>query len=297
MKRIVLNTSSSGLHYLGIDHQVGMIPLTIQFGDDLFLDDGRQINPNRLSQFMQMHPKEIASTRPLDDLAMNEIFANLYRHNYTDIFVCCLSSKFSKNYDLLMQQKAKYKGEMNIVVYDTKTLNLGEAALAYEADFLVQAGAPFDEIIKRLDELRNNQAFYFTLESLDYIVRNKKLSGAAGFVANLFDIKPVMQITDDGLIIPKDKVRKFERTIRQMARQIGELTAGQTRYLYLADGGIDTLTNYCRAIIKEELGITSLPAIGVSCVSLANHGALGMGLGAFYGPLPRLVQALPSFEE
>lgn len=297
MKRIVLNTSSSGLHYLGVRHQVGIIPLMVRFSNELFLDDGKNLTPARLSKFMQKHPKAIANTSPLDETAISEIFSQLYRQKYTDVFVCCLSSKFSKNYELLMYQKGKYRGEMNICVYDTKTLNLGEAALAYEADHLVQAGVSFEDIVHRLDDLRTKQAFSFTLESLDYIINNKKLSGAAGFVANLFDIKPIMQITDDGFIVPKDKVRKFERTVRQMARQIGDLTAGQTRYLYLADGGVDGLTDYCRALIKDELGISSLPAIGVSCVSLANHGPLGIGLGAFYGNLPRLVEVLPEFQE
>lgn len=297
MKRIALNTSSSGLHYLGVPHQTGIIPLMVQFANESFLDDGNTINPARLSKFMQAHPKATASTSPLDNQMMNRLFAQLYRQNYTDVFVCCLSSKFSQNYNMLMYQKSKYKGEMNICVYDTLTLNLGEAALAYEADFLVRAGAPFDEIVERLDELRAGQLFSFTLESLDYIIRNKKLSGAAGFVANLFDIKPIMQITDEGFIVPKDKVRKFERTIRQMAQEINALTAGQTRYIYLADGGVDELTDYCRDIIQEELGITTLPSIGVSCVSLANHGPLGMGLGAFYGKLPRLIEALPKFQE
>lgn len=297
MKRIVLATSSSGLASLNVVHKAELIPLHIHFGMQSFLDDGVQIDPARLSQLMQDAPKTIASTTPLNEVALGEIFARLYRQNYTDVFVCCVSSKFSQNYELLMRQKAKYKGEMNIYIYDTKTLNLGEAVLAYEADFLVQAGATFDEIVKRLDELRACQSFCFSLESLDYIIRNKKLSETAGFVANLFEIRPIMEITQEGLIVPKDKVRKFDRTLRQMVRQIDELTKGKERYIYLADGGVSQLTAYCQRIVQEELGGATVPIIAVSSVSLANHGPTGIGIGAFYDKLPRLVQFLPAFGE
>lgn len=185
---------------------------------------------------------------------------------------------------------------MDICIYDTKTLNLPEGALAYEADFLMRTGAPFEEIVAALDDLRSRSVFEFTLESLNYIIRNKKLSAPAGFVATLFDVKPIMQIAQDGFIIPVDKIRKFERAVREIANRVASQIDSNNKYLYLADGGIPEITNYCAELVKDELKLDYMPIIPVSCISLANHGPQGIALGAFYGKLPRIVRELPPYK-
>ena len=55
---------------------------------------------------------------------------------------------------------------MNIYVYDTKTLNIDEGALAFEADLMMQEGKSMLDIVNRLDELRKNSLFMFTLSEL-----------------------------------------------------------------------------------------------------------------------------------
>ncbi|MDO5651515.1 MAG: DegV family protein [Moraxella sp.] len=298
MKRMVLVTSSCGFEQLGnAREQIGIIPLHLRFDGQEYLDDGSRMTLKTLSEMMMENPKKVAGTRPASEDEVHEIFADLYYRGYSDIFVCCLSSRFSESYNILQRQQSIYVGRMNIYIYDTKTANLGEAALAYEANYMLQAGAPFSQIIERLDTLRANNEFNFTLHDLSYIISNKKLSTPAGFVANLFDIRPIMHITHDGLISPKDKVRKFERALKQIISDIDTISRGQERYIYLANLGNAELAEYCSYIVMDELGLKSLPIIPVSCVSISNHGPEGVGLGLFYGQLPKIISQLPVYKE
>ncbi|MDO5650853.1 MAG: DegV family protein [Moraxella sp.] len=298
MKRAVLTTSSASLHHMGIaTDSIGNIPLHIRFGDQWFLDNGEKLSPKILSKMMADNPKVVVNTRPASPDEVHEIFSDLYRRNYDEVFVCCLSSRFSESYKILEEQKNLYTGRMNIYIYDTKTVNIAEAALAYEASYMIQGGATFGEVVARLDQLRAKSVLTLSLYDLNYIIRNKKLSAPAGFIANLFDVKPVMQITSEGLLVPTSKVRKFERALREMIKIVDETTRGQDRYLYMTDASFGDLTERCAQIVMQEMKIESLPIIPASCVSMGNHGPDGVALGAFYGQLPKIISQLPVYKE
>ncbi|MDO5650854.1 MAG: DegV family protein [Moraxella sp.] len=300
MKRIVLVTSSSSIHHLDIaTGEIGIIPLHIQFGDMEFLDDNIQITPESLCQMMAGNPKIKAGTRPPTADEVHEIFADLYRRNYDEVFVVSISSRISKCYEIFQYQQSLYAGIMNVYIYDTRMGNINEGALAYEAHCMIQGGAPFSDVIKRLDALREQSVLTFSVYSLDMLIRNKKLSAPAGFVANLFDIKPVLWVDEEGYITPRDKVRKFERALREMIKFVDEQSRGKNRYIYMLDscGVMGDLTNRCADMVMSKLNLQQLPIMPASCVSLGNHGPEGIGLGAFYGDLPKIVEKLPLFKE
>lgn len=128
----------------------------------------------------------------------------------------------------------------------------------------------------------------FTLSDLNFIVRNKKLSAPASMIANLFSIKPVLWMNDDGYIVVKDKVRKFGRVMYHMADIITHQMGGQDAFVYIIDTSIGLHTNEFKNILAHDYGLRNVPVIPVSTVSLANHGPTGMGLGVYYGEVPRI---------
>ena len=170
-------------------------------------------------------------------------------------------------------------------------LNLTEATMSYEADSWFKQEKSFAEITRRLDYIRDHSSFLFTLSDLTYITKAGKLSAPASFFANLFDIKPIMEIDKKGFIVAKEKVRKLDNTLRRMA-EITLETAGNDAYIYLSDGGHDFLTTYYARLLYREYGLKDLPVFPVSTISLANHGYKCIGIGSFYGDLPEIVQRL-----
>lgn len=291
MSRIVISTSSSCIHLLNIPHNIQTLPLHIAINNVDFMD-GKNVNPTTLTRLILDYPATVAHTTPAAESEVIELLLNLYKQGYKDIFICCLSSQFSNSFDILTKAKHTLASQLNIYIYDTKTLNLDEGALAYEADYLLQQGKSFSEIAARLDEIRQNSTFLFTLYELDYIIKNKKLSAPAGFFANLFDIKPIMEITQAGKIVAKDKIRKIDKALSYLGKEICQFTQGKNAYIYLASGGYQQDVDYFAEILEKEYGLRNLPVIPVSTVSLANHGPRGVAIGAFTGNLPKIVELL-----
>lgn len=292
MKRIVVSTSSSCLNYINTPHAVRLMPFHIIVNGQDYLDT-REIDTARLSRMMIENPSISVKTSPPTEAEINTLFEELYAEGYEEVLVCTISSAISQSYDIFNILKSKYVGRMNIYVYDTKTLNMDEGALVFEADLMMQEGKSMLEIITRLDELRKHSLFMFTLSDLDFIIRSKKLSASAGFIANLFNIKPVMWVSDEGRVMPREKIRKIERSINYMAETAIAHIGNQKAFIYMTDASIDFFTEGFQNLMASEYGIRNIPVVPVSTVSLANHGPSGVGLGVYSSAkLPRLVKYL-----
>lgn len=291
MKRIVVSTSSSSLNYTNIPHDICLIPFHIIVNGVDYLDI-KQIDTIRLSRMIEDNPALRVKTSPATEQEVHALFERLCNEGYEEVLVCTISSSISHSHKIFDSLKTKYVGRMNIYVYDTKTLNIDEGALAFEADLMMKEGKSMFEIITRLDELRKHSLFMFTLSDLDFIIRNKKLSAPAGFIANLFGIKPVMWVNDEGFVVPKDKIRKIERSMRYMAESIIAQISGKDAFVYIADTTQGMYTNQFKQMLANDYGLKNLPVIHVSTVSLANHGIAGVGIGVYYGEVPRITQYL-----
>lgn len=289
MSRIVVSTSSSSLNLLPFSTRIKTLPLHVTINNVEFTD-GKNVSPASLTKLMVDFPHSIATTSPATEAEVTAFFLDLYKNGYNEIFVCCLSSQFSQSYQILKSVQQALIDKITIFIYDTKTLNLDEGALAYEADYLLQQGKTFFEITQRLDQLRKSSTFLFTLYDLHYIIQNKKLSAPAGFFANLFDIKPIMEINQAGNIVAKDKVRKIDKALSRLGKEIVTFTQGKASFIYLASGGYQADIDYFADILVHEYGLKNLPVIPVSTISLANHGPRGVAIGAFAGEVPKIAE-------
>lgn len=291
MKRIVVSTSSSSLNYIKASHNICLIPFHIIIDGKDYLDI-RDVDTAKLSKMLYDNPNLQVKTSPATEQEVHALFERLCAEGYQEVLVCTISSAISHSHTIFDSLKTKYVGRMNVYVYDTKTLNIDEGALAFEADLMMKEGKSMFEIITRLDELRRHSLFMFTLSDLQFIVRNKKLSAPAGFIANLFGIKPVMWVNDEGFVVPRDKIRKIERSLHYMADSVMSRISGNDAFVYMVDTSMGFFTDSFQKLLKNEYGLRNIPVIPVSTVSLANHGPTGVGLGVYYKEVPRITQFL-----
>ena len=169
MSRIVLSTSSSGIEHLNISHNIQFIRLHVQVNNVDFID-GRNLTADRLSQIMLTTPSTRSKTSPASHEEVREQLNKLYEQGYRDVFIVCISSVFSDSYLIISQVAKEFADRMNIYVYDTKMANLGEGALAYEADVMLHEGKSFDEIVRRLHVIRHGSTIQFAVSKNLWII-------------------------------------------------------------------------------------------------------------------------------
>ena len=291
MKRQVVSTSSSGLDYVDVKHNVELIRLRIYVNNVEFID-GKNITDASLRDLMTQTTRPVR-TAPAPKTEVIELFERLYEQGTKEIFVTTLSSKVSDSHSIISEVASQFVGRMHIYVYDCKDLNICEAMLALEAEKLMAEGVSMADIAKRLDSIRANHKMLFAVEDLTYLINNKKLSGTAGFFANMLSIKPVLQVNDAGEVLPVNKIRKFDRAAKYIVDELAETLRRPDSFAYILSMGRPTLDNQMQALIQERVGISKpLPVMPVSAISLANHGPTGVALCVCKGEIPHAAKML-----
>lgn len=288
MSRIVLSTSSSGIEHLNISHNIQFIRLHVEVNNVEFID-GKNLTAERLSQIMLTTPSTRSKTSPATEVEVREQLNKLYEQGYRDVFIVCISSVFSDSYLIISQVAKEFADRMNIYVYDTKMANLGEGALAYEADVMLLEGKSFDEIVRRLDVIRHGSTIQFAVNDLSHLIKNQKLSMAAGFFANLLDIKPILEINQAGEVTVVEKIRRIENSLDYIGINVKKMMQ-RANFTYLISCGDDLLDQYFIDLLDTKYNIRDLPITYSSTISLANHGVHTVGIGTFVNEIPKIAQ-------
>ena len=103
---------------------------------------------------------------------------------------------------------------LEVYVFDTKNISLGSGLLALHAAEMVKDGATFSEIVSSLESKLNDSEVFFTVGSLDYLLKGGRIGLVAGTVANVLNIKPIISCNDEGVYYTVSKVRGYGRVIK-----------------------------------------------------------------------------------
>jgi hypothetical protein len=95
----------------------------------------------------------------------------------------------------------------NVSILDSRTISWGLGLLALKAAELAEQGWQRAAILKELDRIRDQSGAFFTVDTFDNLVRSGRVGRGRAFLGGLLDIKPILEVVQDGSLVPLDRVR------------------------------------------------------------------------------------------
>lgn len=173
-----------------IKDKVTILPMTLRFGDDEYLD-GVTITKQ------EFYEKLIESdTLPTTSQIMPLGFEEAYREALSqgeDVVVITVSSKLSGTYQSACIAKEEV-GADNVFVVDSLSVAIGEGILAEMAVSLMEEGKSAEEIADVLTKERENIRVIALLNTLEYLKKGGRISKTVAFAGEMLSIKPVVNI-------------------------------------------------------------------------------------------------------
>lgn len=280
MKKIVCDTSTGGLDYYPHEHGVKLIRIKI-FINDKSYQDGSELKADDFYQLMRQDPTMVPKTSQPSMGEIIHFFEDLYEKGYDEVFVTTISSVLSGTHNVIKLAAEELKDKMHIRVFDTKTVCFSEGLFALEADKMIKMGKTFDEIEKRLEEMRHQNTIFFAVDSLTQLVLNGRLSGAQAFMGKLLKIKPILQVQESGHIVSIEKVRNIKNALSSITGKVKDYTNGRPYDAYILYTGNPSLREFFVEILKEDLGLENLYEAPSTPVVGAHIGPDVIGLGIF----------------
>lgn len=224
MRKIaIISDCNAGLDYVKGGENIPVLRSMIIFGEERYVD-GTDIKADEFYHKIQTTDVIPSTSAPTVGEAMT-LIENLIDEGYTDVIMYSISYQLSSIGQMVESLRDEYP-QINIHVVDTKMATLMQGFLALEAQRMVEEGCSVEEILERSYYLIDNSHAYFVVDDLRYLVKNGRLTGAQGFLGGLLKIKPLLELSKDGRIISKEKIkthrRAVERGLQLLLDEIGD---------------------------------------------------------------------------
>jgi uncharacterized protein len=107
-----------------------------------------------------------------------------------------------------------------ITLVDSRSASLGMGLLALRAAELVDEGWSADAIAAELTRVRDHSGGFFTVDTFDNLLRSGRVGRGRAWLGSLLDVKPILEVGQDGRVIPLDRVRGREALIPRVLRHL-----------------------------------------------------------------------------
>lgn len=253
---------------------IGVIALSVTFGEESFRA-GEDLSKaefwERMTAPNAPFPKTAASSPGEFKSVYDRVFAT-GADAIVSVHVSPLLSGAMKSAEIAKGMLP----DREIYLVDSQGASMAEGILAYMGLDMAKMGVSADEISRVLNDRASDLRMYVSLETLEYLKKGGRISGAQAALGNLLSVKPIIAV-EAGVVStpdrPRTRAKSRERCIELIcARPIERLAILHTmapdveefRAEVIRRSGIDP------AIVQTQIvGASVGPHLGPGCLGAA----------------------------
>ncbi|HBI93549.1 MAG TPA: DegV family protein [Terrisporobacter glycolicus] len=255
-------------------YDIEVIPLTIIINETEY-KDGQNLTNEEFYKLIKEYD-EIPKTSQATYIQFKEIFKK-YLDQGKKILYISGSSKVTGTYQSAMITKNDLQGEIHI--FDSLNLSYGCGAQVVTACEMNEQGKSIEDIVKKLEEIRDNILVLFAVDNLDYLKKGGRLSASKAAIGSMLSIKPILQM-QDGLIVNIDQARGHKKVISKLISITKEHFKNniEDKRIGIAHGDNEVEFEKLKEAINSELKFTKITEtkIGPSIGSHTGAGTIGL---------------------
>ena len=254
--------------------QVIQMPYAID-GKEYMDDNGRSNDPHAFFQQMRDGATPITSLLPTG--AYLEIFEPILKEE-KDILFIAFSSKMSatlKNAQEARNILLKKYPERKILIVDTLLISAPMSLLVIRANDMYQQGASMEDIAQYVLDRRFHFLTWMTVDDLKYLKRGGRISPTKAFFGSMLDIKPIISMGKNGLMVNVGQVQGRKKALRTIVDNVVEsIEKPEDQEIVIMQADVEDEANRVRDTLFQR--IPSLKSVRVQ--------AIGPVIGAHCGP-------------
>ncbi|MBQ2041421.1 MAG: DegV family protein [Lachnospiraceae bacterium] len=188
----------------------------VDYPDDM----GRSMDPETLYDKMSKGASTKTSQVTIGDYT---VFFENYLKKGMDILHICFSSGLSGAYSSALVAAESLREqfpERKLYIVDSLAASSGHGLLVDTLADMRDAGADIDSLRDFVLENRLKLNHWFFSTDLTFYIRGGRISKASGFIGSVLNICPLLNVNNEGKLIPREKIRGKKRVIRRIVEQM-----------------------------------------------------------------------------
>jgi DegV family protein with EDD domain len=204
------------------EYDIQVIPINIHFGDKTYLQYLDLDNEGFYKMVDDTH--KIPKTSQPSPHQFIEFYRKIAGLGDT-ILSLHVTSKLSGTYESSVAAANELKGEINIIPFDSACGSAGIGMMCREARIIDRAGSSLEQILKRMETIRDHITITLTLDTLKYAHMSGRVGTLQAALASALNVKPIVTL-QDGMLQMTERVRtrrsSLDRVIKIVKEKFGD---------------------------------------------------------------------------
>ncbi|MHB9143358.1 MAG: DegV family protein [Paludibacter sp.] len=212
-------------------HQIYMLPLNINFGDNQFLDKVT-ITPDHFYDLLE-RSSEFPKTSQVNERSFSNLYSHLASH-YDAVISVHLTGQFSGTYLSSVKAAEKLSTEFNkpIKSVDSKTLSGALGLIVLRVAQAIEAGWPLEKILIAVENWKKDAKIFVSVKDLKYMIKGGRVSKRMGFIAKMLGINPIVSMDEDGKSVLFGQTFSQQANINKVMKHITKISTGKIIWNY-----------------------------------------------------------------
>jgi DegV family protein with EDD domain len=201
---------------------VVVVPLSVTINGETYLDRV-EIQPAEFLETMKGLEELPKSSQPSAGTFL-EVYDRLGEEGY-EVISIHMTGKMSGT--VRSAESAAQMTNTKVTVVDSKFISMALQFQVQEAAEMAKQGKSVEEILNRLDHVREHSKLYIMIDTLENMVKGGRIGKGKAFIGSLLNIKPIASL-EGAEYNPVAKVRSHSQVVKWLAKQFAEDVKGKT---------------------------------------------------------------------
>lgn len=266
MNKIALITDSTcGLPKEYIKkYNVKVASLKILYKEKEFID-GINITPEEVYSRL---PEELPTTSMPSVNDVSVLYEELVKEGYTHAIVLPISSGLSGTINSFRLASENFQS-INTFIFDTKILSMAVGLIVIEVGKMIQENKSFEYICDKIPKIRENMWLYFTVDTLEYLIKGGRIGKVTGQIGKMLNLKPIITMDEDGRYTTFTKVRGSKQAFKKLYSLASDILDKGKGKVIIMTGTMHEEAEKLKEILAQHKNTTFMykgtltPAVGI----------------------------------
>jgi DegV family protein with EDD domain len=250
---------------------ISIVPLIVNFGKDTF-SAGVDLSTEQFWARMTAPDAPFPTTAACSPGDFQKVYQRAFDEGADAIVSVHVAGTLSGTIKAAEIARAMFR-DRDIQVVDSMGASMGEGILAELGVQMADAGASATQIAETLTRRRDDIGIYLALDTLEYLKRGGRISGARAAIGTLLSVKPIIEVKD-GQVETADRVRTRGKARERLIELLTQRPIERLSILHTTNAGVE---EFAEELIKragidrpkvtiDTVGPSVGPHLGPGCV-------------------------------
>lgn len=255
------------------EYGLHVIPTPVMIDEKDYFD-GETIFPDEFYRIQKENKKEI-KTYHISQYMFQEHFRP-FAERGDEVLYICFSTGIAGTFQAANLAKEEILSEypdFQITIIDSRCASLGFGLAVYKLLKMQKNGAPKELLIEAAQFFCEHMEHVVTVSTLEYLARGGRLSKSSAAIGSVLDIKPIIQINEEGALVATEKVRGMKKAIKRCHELVKEKGVQLERQIVgVVYGADETIAESTRKVLTEEFHVKEILQSQIGCAIGAHTG-------------------------